>query len=89
MARVFTWCAIGGFTFQAIAAFFILQRYELVLLSSLSIGMMFLAIKLNDAGKTKPARILRMIVALMFFYLVTAKTGGLSSPAFFGRVHLS
>ncbi len=83
MARVFTWCAIGGFTSQAAAALFILQRYELVAMAAICVGVMFIAIKLNDSGKVKPARILRMIVALIFFYFMTAKTGGLASPSFF------
>ena len=83
MARVFTWCAIGGFISQGSAAAIILHRYDLTIFAVCAISMMFVAIKLNDSGKTKPARILRMIVALAFFTLIVAKTGGLTSPSFF------
>ncbi len=83
MTRVFTWCAIAGFAVQGTAALAILHRADIALLSILSIVVMLAAIRLNDMGKSKLARIIRMITAIAFFSVMIANSGGLTSPCFY------
>ncbi|HYX32819.1 MAG TPA: hypothetical protein VE954_06870 [Oligoflexus sp.] len=83
MARVFTWCAISGFGVQGFSAHVFLKKPMLALFSMGCIAIMLLAIRLNDQGKVKPARLIRMITALVFFYFITDQTGGQHSAGFF------
>ncbi|WP_176736955.1 ATP-binding protein [Oligoflexus tunisiensis] len=83
MTRVFTWCAVSGFLIQTLASFAFLKNNFLGIFSLGCVAVMLLAIKLNDQGRTKPARIIRMVVALIFFGFMTAHTGGLQSACFY------
>ncbi len=58
MARVFTWCAITGFGVQPFSALVFLKKPMLALFSMGCVAIMLLAIRLNDQGKVKPARLI-------------------------------
>jgi hypothetical protein len=83
MTRVFTWCAVSGFIIQALASFAFLKNNFLGIFAFVCVAVMLLAIRLNDQGKSKLARIIRMVVALIFFGFMTAHTGGLQSACFY------